>query len=412
MAHDQADRTDRRTFLRSGTLAVSTAIGMVPRLEAQNAAAKPAELPKRKLGGTGIDVTLLNQGSVLGAGFDRILRLSFAAGVRMFDTAKVYKNEHIFKAWFEQDPAVRKQIVLVTKDMPREPRVMTRMLDERLAALGVDHVDLFFIHGLGDYHSVDQAVNLVKSREFKEVADAIRKSGKARFVGFSTHHKDRPAMIEAAAEAGTVDAIMLQYAPWLAKDAPLNRALDLAWKKGIGLITMKQIAGKFYGDKPKGNILDDVKRRVPVLAERKLTPWQGLLHAIWTDERISTSCVSMRNSDQIRQNTDAARRFEPLATSDIHQLRDAALAHRPTLCADCDGRCASAAGTNAALGDLTRLLTYHAHHGDRAEARRLYAALAPEARDWSGADLEAAHAACPGGLDFASLLPEVDRRLA
>lgn len=414
MARDETESTDRRAFLRCGTLATAAALGATAGLktQAQDAPAKAPAIPLRRLGKTGIDVTILDQGSVLGAGFDRILRLSFAGGVRMFDTAKVYRNEPEFKKWFEQEPAVRKQIVLVTKDMPRTPAQMPKMLDQRLAALGIDHVDLFFIHGLGEYHTLDQAVKLVKSRELAEVADAIRKSGKARFIGFSTHDKNRAAMIEAAAEAGIVDAIMLQYTAWLDKDSPLNRALDAAWKKGIGLITMKQIAGKVFGDKPKGNILDDVVRRVPMLAEKKLTPYQGLLHAIWTDERLSATCVSMRNTDQIRQNIDAAHRFEPLKTADILQLRDAVLASGPTLCADCDGRCSIAAGTKAELGDLTRLLTYHEHHGDRAEARRQYAALPAEARDWSGADLEAARVACPSRLDFARLLPEVDRHLA
>ena len=175
---------------------------------------------------------------------------------------------------------------------------------------------------------------------------------------------------------------------------------------------MKQIAGRLRGGENIQAILDDVKARVPVLAERNLTPFQGLLHAIWSDERISAACVAMQNTDQIRENTDAARRFEPLKTADIRRLRDAVLDHGPTLCADCDGRCAQAAGTTAALGDLTRFLTYHEHHGDRAEARRLYAALPPEARDWSGADLEAARAACPNRLDFARLLPEVDKHLS
>jgi predicted aldo/keto reductase-like oxidoreductase len=175
---------------------------------------------------------------------------------------------------------------------------------------------------------------------------------------------------------------------------------------------MKQIAGQFFGDRPKFNVLDEVKRRVPMLAEKKLSPFQGLLHSIWTDERISSSCVSMRNTDQIRENTDAARRFEPLKEADIRQLRDAALAHGPTLCADCDGRCSVAGGTQAELGNLTRFLTYHQHHGERSVARREYAALAPEARDWSGADLEAAQAACPNRLDFAKLLPKVDKYLS
>ena len=146
-----------------------------------------------------------------------------------------------------------------------------------------------------------------------------------------------------------------------------------------------------------------------MLAEQKLTPFQGLLHAIWTDERISSVCVSMRNTDQIRENTDAARRFEPLKTADIHQLRDAAArrtARRSAPTATAAAR--SPPAPQAELGNLTRFLTYHEHHGDRAEARRQYAALSAEARDWSGADLEAARAACPNRLDFARLLPEVD----
>jgi hypothetical protein len=136
------------------------------------------------------------------------------------------------------------------------------------------------------------------------------------------------------------------------------------------------------------------------------------LHAIWTDERITASCVSMKNTDQVRENVDAARRYEPLKTAEIHQLRDALLAQGPTMCADCDGRCSIAAGTQAELGNLTRFLTYYQHHGYRADARRQYAALAEEARDWSGADLEAARAACRNRLNFAKLLPEVERHLA
>jgi predicted aldo/keto reductase-like oxidoreductase len=412
MAHDETTRTDRRTFLQAGALAAASAASLASASGAQDAAAPSPTIPRRKLGKTGLEVTLLDQGAVRGSSYERILRLSFASGVRVFDTAKVYGTEPTFKKWFDQAPEVRKQIVLVTKDTPRTPSQMVGMLDERLETLGTDYVDLFFIHGFGDHHSLDDAINFIKGREFKEVADTIRKSGKARFVGFSSHHKDRAQIIKAAAEGGIVDVIMLQYTPWLDKDSPLNRALDACHEKGIGLISMKQIAGQFFGDKPKGNILEDVARRVPTLAERKLTPFQGLLHAIWTDERISASCVSMKNTDQIRENVDAARRFEPLKEADIRQLRDAALAHGPTLCADCDGRCSVAAGTGAELGNLTRFLTYHEHLGDRTEARRQYAALSPEARDWSGADLEAARAACPNRLDFAKLLPEVERHLA
>ena len=412
MAHDEPNGTDRRTFLQAGALATASALSLAPGLKAQDAPAKVVTVPRRPLGKTGVDITMLNQGAVRVQSLDRIFRFAFANGIRTFDTARVYGSEPDFKKWFDRAPEVRKQIFLVTKDTPRTPSQMMKMVDQRLETLGTDYIDLFFIHGLGDDHSLDDAINMVTSKEFKETAEAIRKSGKAKFIGFSSHHKDRAQIIQAAAEAGIVDAIMLQYTPWLDKDAPLNRALDACWKKGIGLISMKQIAGKSFGDRREGNILDDVVRRVPMLAEKKLTPFQGLLHAIWTDERISSCCVSMRNTDQIRENADAARRFEPLKEADIRQLRDATLAHGPTLCADCDGRCSTAAGTRAELGNLTRFLTYHEHHGDRTEARRQFAALSAEARDWAGADLEAARAACPNRLDFARLMPEVERHLA
>ena len=357
MAHDEPNSTDRRTFLQAGALATASALSLAPGLKAQDAPAKVVTVPRRPLGKTGVDITMLNQGAVKVQSLDRIFRFAFANGIRTFDTARVYGSEPDFKKWFDRSPEVRKEIFLVTKDTPRTPSQMMKMVDQRLETLGTDYIDLFFIHGLGDEHSLDDAINLVKSQEFKETAEAIRKSGKAKFIGFSSHHKDRAQIIQAAAEGGIVDAIMLQYTPWLDKDAPLNRALDACWKKGIGLISMKQIAGKGFGDRREGNILDDVVRRVPMLAEKKLSPFQGLLHAIWTDERISSCCVSMRNTDQIRENADAARRFEPLKQADIRQLRDATLAHGPTLCADCDGRCSVAGGTSAELGNLCLLYT-------------------------------------------------------
>ena len=81
------------------------------------------------------------------------------------------------------------------------------------------------------------------------------------------------------------------------------------------------------------------------------------------------------------------------------------------MCADCTGQCSLAGGTSAELGNLTRFLTYHEHHGYRAEARRLYGELPDAARNWAGANLEAARQACPNKLDFATLLPRTDELL-
>jgi len=395
---------DRRGFLQTGAIATASALTMATTSHAAPDTAKTAMLPRRTLGKTGAEVTILNLGTWQSPGLDRLLRFAYASGIRYFDTADCYGSEPAIARWLQQTPEIRKQIFLVTKDHPNTPRQLIAQLDERLAALRLDQVDLFFIHGIGrDYGS--DSLAWPKSKELKETIEAIKKSGKARFVGFSCHDPRRAEYLQAAAAGGFIDAIMLQYTPWLEKDAPLNRALDVCHKRGIGLISMKQVAGQ-------SNILREVPKRAPDLVAKGLSPYQALLHAIWTDERIASSCVSMRNLDQIRANTQAAMSFTPMKQAEIEQLRDASLAAGPTFCADCDGRCARAAGTPAALGDLTRLLTYHDHHGYRGEARRLYAALPESERNWQGADLEAARQACPNRLDFAALLPRVDRHLA
>ncbi len=411
MADNDRSEVDRREFLQAGTVAAASAAALAAGSTglAQDPKAARSVLPRRKLGKTGVDVTMLNVGTgawqSLGNAAPLLLRTAYAGGIRYLDTANAYGTEPAIAKFLAAVPEAKKDTFIVTKDTPRTPKQMIPMLDKRLETLQLDSVDMFFFHGMGDHHSTDECLAMIKGQEFKETADAIRKSGKARFIGFSVHHKDLALMIEAAAEAGVVDAIMVKYNAFAAKDHPAYKALDAAHAKGIGLISMKQLAGS-------ETLLSDMAKKLPSLQVKGLAPYQMLLHAIWTDERISSCCVSMKNVDQITENVKAARTFEPLKQAELDLIHELYLASGPTLCALCDGRCSEAGGTGAALGDLTRFLTYHEHHGQRAEARRLYAEMPDSARDWSDADLAAAQAACPSHLNFAELLPKADRYLA
>ena len=410
MSDNNRPQVDRREFLQAGaavTAASSLTLGAGSASLAQDKAANPI-LPTRKLGKTGVDVTILNVGTGgwRGAGSaPTLLRTAYAQGIRYLDTAHAYGTEPAIASFFKAVPQAKKDTFVVTKDTPKTPKQMIEQLDKRLETLQLDSVDAFFFHGLGDHHTTDVCLEYLKGKEFKETADAIRKSGKAKFVGFSCHNKDLAPMVTTAAEAGVVDMIMVKYNAFATKDHPFNKALDAAHAKGIGLISMKQLAGSDV-------LLSDMAKKLPALKEKGLAPYEMLLHAIWTDERISSCCVSLKNVDQIAEGVHAAKTFEPLKEAEMRQIHEIFLAHQPTLCALCDGRCSVAGGTDAALGDLTRYLTYHEHHGDRAEARRLYGELAESSKDWKGADLAAARAACPTHLDFSKLLPEADRLLS
>ena len=308
-----------------------------------------------------MEVTILNEGSVRGPGVARPpAAYSFSRGVRYFDTAAAYGTEAAFKKWFAAQPEVRKQIFLATKDGVGNPADMVKQIDKRLAALGTDYIDLLFFHGLG---STPGRLAQEQGDEGGRRGHQEDRQGQVRRL-HDPRRRRSPEQLQNAAEGGFIDVIMLQFSPWLDRDAPLNRAIDACHKQNIGIVSMKQMAGQHRRS-----------NKLPVLKERGLNSHQGLLTAIWSDERISATCVTMMNTDQVNQNTEAARKFEPLKQAEIHQLRDAVLAAGPMMCADCDGRCAHAAGTKARLGDLTRFLTYHEHHGSRRQAREGYAEL-------------------------------------
>ena len=232
MAHDQKARTDRRSFLQAGALATASAMSAAPASRRPGSrragrSAPPAEAGQDRPRDHDA------RARALCASDDRVLRLAFASGVRTFDTAKVYGTEPGFKKWFEQDARGPQGDRPGHQGQPaRAQRACWRCSTSGWRPWAPTTSTSSSSTGWATTTSLDDAINFVKGQEFKETADAIRKSGKAKFIGFSTHHKDRAAIIQAAAEAGIVDAIMLQYTPWLDKDSPLNKALDACLEEG------------------------------------------------------------------------------------------------------------------------------------------------------------------------------------
>jgi len=372
--HDRS-QVDRREFLQAGaavTAASAVTLGATATGLAQDPAKATKILPTRKLGKTGVDVTILNVGTgawkSLGNAAPMLLRSAYANGIRYIDTAKAYGTEPDLAKFFKAVPEAKKDTFVVTKDIPNKtPKELVAKLDERLETLQLDSVDMFFFHGLGDNHDTDTCLEFLKGKDFREMADTIKKSGKAKFIGFSCHNKDLAIMLETAAKANVVDAIMVKYNAFAPKDHPFNKALDACHAKNIGLISMKQLLGstEFLGSMadmmkgldPKaseeeqlkamgvkmqaseGARLKAIAEKMPAsLKEKGLKPYQMLLHAIWTDERISSSCVSLKNVDQINEGAHAARTFAPLKQAELDAIRDIYLASKPTHCALCDGR--------------------------------------------------------------------------
>ncbi len=249
-------QVNRRGFLQTG--AAATALSLASAAPGLAVGAPEGEkkenlLPKRPLGKTGVDVCILSQGTWKSPGaVDRLLRLGYASGVRYVDTAKSYGSEPDVAKWLGSMPSgTRKDIFLVTKDHPGTPSglIKSHWNWRCEAARSVTSSTCLFLHGC---RWPATRLDCSTSKEFKDTIEKIKKSGKARFVGFSCHDAKKVEYLTNAAEGGFVDAIMIAYSkPWSEEGKKLDRALDACHKAGIGLISMKQISGDWRGASPE-----------------------------------------------------------------------------------------------------------------------------------------------------------------
>jgi aryl-alcohol dehydrogenase-like predicted oxidoreductase len=406
------DRKDlsRRRFIQTGlagTLALGTA-GVAKgqaATESSEASKMTSPVPTRPLGRSGVDVPMISLGGGMSAHSPQYLETAWASGIRYFDTAQCYldgRSEANIGAFLKHRPERRKDLFLVTKCHPyKNPRQMLTMIDDSLEKLNTDYIDLFFMHWLNPDDYGKGVYEIPKSEELKDVAQELIESGKTRLVGFSSHHRDRARIMMAAAEGGFLNGIMFSYSPFLKASDELSEAMDACHEAGIGLISMKEM--RAHNQLPK---------YIPESEQLGMTSRQLLLQACWSDPRIASICSSMDNLDQMQENTAAARLYtSPLKMAAIEGLRTAALANRPSMCPNCDGRCERACGQELALNDIARYVTYYERDGNL-EARDWYRQLAAERREPSGADLDAAHQACLAGLDFADILERAHQYFA
>ena len=331
--------------------------------------------------------------------------VAWSMGIRYFDSADCYlggKSEKIFGAWLAKYPERRQEIFLVSKDHPHQgPKQMLEMIDRRLDACGTKYLDAFYIHGLGPREYGDASLAWHKSDEFKKTAETLKSSGKVKMVGFSCHDGQLNDYLNAAAQGGFVDIIMLRYSPFFTKCDAFDQAMDAAYKAGIALVAMKTMRNT--ADAPK---------RLPEFDKLGLTVNQAVLHAVWSDPRISVVCNQLDNVGQMENSVGAARSYKtPLKTAHLNLLKETILASRRTMCPGCPSCDAFAAKSEFALLDIARFVTYYEQDGLR-EARQFYHALPASAREAAGVDLAALRDRCAFRIDYPEIVKRAQRCFA
>ena len=394
---------NRRRFLQASA-AAGVAMSSAQRLLAADPPAKPV-VPLVTLGKTGKQVTKLGMGTswALDPSF---VQAALFAGVRYIDTSEAYENTIAEKVVGEviERTKMRDQVYLVTKNTQYSKargegalKAYESRLEASLARLRTDYVDAYYIHGISG-----KDLPILKDQSVKAVFEALKKSGKIRFAGFSCHDADLPELLEVAAEVGWIDQVMIKYnfRDVGGKDRydDLNRAIDKAVKANIGMVAMKTQGGAV-------NFPDKMK----ALTEKGFKKEVAAIKTVWMDGRMQVVVSEMTTRSDLRENIAASK--DVLTTREARLLEEHRLATANLYCHGCGHLCETAA-KGVPVATVLRYYRYYEGYGKREQARALYQALPAASKVLIDANLQAAEAACPHGLPVVDLIREADRRLA
>lgn len=407
---DKSEGLTRRTFIKTIGLAGIASTGLdigsaASAASEEGAAGKGGPMPRRKLGKTGVDVSVL----ALGGMFDTInnqllLRQALNWGVNFWDTAEAYGNglsEEGYGRYLSRNPDARKDIFLTTKLRPNTPEALTEGLDKGLKRLSTDHVDLFYVHALNDFSEI------AAPKQYREWSIGAKKAGKIKFFGFSTHQNMEDCLMSAA-KTDWVDAIMFSYNYRIMQTPKMKEAIAACVERGLGLIAMKTQGG--------GPVMTNSEAELQLAGrflERGFTDKQAKLKAILEDPNIASICSQMPSLTILSSNVAVVRDQTSLTRSDFELLERLALETRHTYCAGCGRICYEAVAGAVPVSEVMRCLMYYRDYGEHELAREVFAGLPQEARaalariDYSGAEK-----ACPQKLAISRLMLEASEILA
>ena len=362
------------------------------------------QVPRRKLGKTGVDVPCMSLGSNR---LDNqiILRNAFQWGVNYWDTANSYmggNSELNIGKYLSKNPDVRKELFIVSK--ASGAKSVTDVQDRfqtSLKRMNIKYIDLYYgVHGLSD------SVQL--TNELRQWVKNAKKQKLIRFFGFSTH-KNMAQNLFAAAKLHWIDVIMTSYNFRLMQDEKMQAAVEACHKAGIGLIVMKTL-GRRSDHKVE---TEEDKKLVSQFLQRGFTEDQAKIKVVLQDKRINSACVGMNNVALLISNVAAVLDKTTLTQADIEAFKQYARATCSGYCAGCANICDSALPQTSYISEVMRYLMYYNSYGEQDRARKLFAQIPSEARNkLLSADYGQAEARCPQHLPIAKLMAEAVSKLA
>ena len=334
---------NRRGFLRTGIAGAAGVVALSPSLISAASSKPQNDTIMRTLGKTGMKVPVISFG-VMRADNPNLCKAAYEKGIRLFDTANGYQNgnnEIMLGNLLKDYP--RNSFYLATKvkaagvDKDGKPSDQTTAEDflakfnTSLSRLKMDYVDILYVHDIRNPEMFEYKpiMNAVKS---------IKKEGRAKFIGFSTHANE-PVVIDAAASLDIFDVILTSYNFKQSYVAEMNSAIKKANQSGIGIVAMKTMAGGGFLDKEKTKPINS----------------SAALKWVLSNQDVTTTIPGMTDFDQLDLNVKLLTDIS-ISDKEKNDLMIAS-AEKGLYCTGCT-RCLSDCPMKLPVPDLMRAYMY------------------------------------------------------
>jgi aryl-alcohol dehydrogenase-like predicted oxidoreductase len=375
----------RRQFITS-IASGAVGLGVAGRLQGETSGGRPAgqeiAAPKIKkyndLGKTGLKVSDVSCGAI--SLFEpNVLRYAYESGVTYFDTAEVYLRQKGETYVGQGLKDIRDKVVITTKHMMDfrqkiDKASVIKRMDDSLKRLQTDYVDVAMVH------SIEDLTPLLKSEEILGAYDDLKKAGKVRFTGFSTHNAK--VTLKQALETDFPQVVLVIYSHMEGQEIePLVKAVRA---KGIGTVAMKIFAGNQQGN-------------LKSMVGPKMSYPQAAIRWVLANPDFDTCIPTMSSYSHVEEYVAAsAQPLDRAALGMVARYREQASSR---YCRVSCKECLAACPANVAVNDVLRYAMYHEDYGMERMAADHYAELEPGRKPAGCAGCAApCEAACPHGL--------------
>ena len=316
----------RRQFLKSFSASCAVA-GPAAALAADDALSSIAKagvrFPQRSLGKTGVAVSALALGGVIGMQLPpsavhdpaAIAETALNLGVTYFDTAPAYNNGQSETNYGYVLARRRKEVFLATKTGDRTYDGTLRSIEQSLKRLQTDRVDLIQIHGISPTEDLDA---WEKPTGVLTALHRLRDQKVTRFIGLTGH--DSATRLREAIERYELDTLLTTFNPVSRRKPFRDDLLPVANRKQMGVIAMKVMGGG-NGCLVTGNPLKKVLRPYHDETAHQVTPASLIRYTLSLP--ISVAVIGVASVEQLKANVRMVHEATPMTVAERRELETA-----------------------------------------------------------------------------------------